>query len=303
MPADLDRMFSAMRTDSDGAPLPAPAGLRTRGDRRTRVRAVMGLIAVAVLVGGTAVGTRQLLAGPTTPVITDTPPPPSAPPKPTPSMQVSPDPAPSQIAVPQQDPTGSPVHRPGCDEVLVYPYVGPRHAGQALPRSVMLRPADLGECYVLTADRPGYPVYDSDVGPAPDVCLDRAPYPADAKRVAGRFRTFVSGPESGGFEAVTRYRDGGAAEFLDEIRARVAKCASFTGGDPPGQMEARIEARNFAGDESLLVYVGMVGTSYPSSYVGVVRQGNLVAVVELFYDLGSDRDDTLSLTRKATGRL
>lgn len=310
MSADLERMFSSMRADSDAAGLPAAIALRRRGDRRRKARTVAGLVAIALVVGGTTVGARQLLAGPITPEppITTAPPAtgspaPSTSPTGSTSPQPDPLPEPTGDAV-SPEPTGSPVRLPGCDEIIVNPYVGPGHAGEPLPASLMLRAADWGKCYVMTADRPGYPVYGPGDGPAPDVCLDGAAYHADADRVAGRFRRFLAGPESGGFGSVTRYsRPGAAAEFLDEIRSRVARCATFTPKDTPGTWQARIVGQNFTGDESLLIYVGAVGAAYPGWYIGVARKADLVVVVEPSSDLGGSRDQTTTMTRKAIARL
>jgi hypothetical protein len=309
MSGDLDRMFSSLRADSDRAQLPAPVALRTRGDRRSKARAVAGLVAVALVVGGTTFGARQLLAGPVTPPqITDTAPPTTSPfPSPSPTRSTAPRPDPS--LEPTEDavspgPTGSPVRVAGCDEIWVSPYAGPDHAGDALPDSLILRAADWGKCYVMTADRPGYPVYGPDNGPAPNVCLDGAAYPTDGDRVAGRFRHFTAGPEIGGFVSVTRYtRPGSAAEFLYEIRNRVARCATFTSPDMPGEWEARIVRQSFTGDESLLIRVGAVGTNYPGWYIGVARQGDLVVIVEPAMDLGGDLAYTALMTRKAIERL
>lgn len=307
MSADLEWMFSSLRADSDRAQVPAPLALRKRGDRRSKARTVAALVAVALVVGGTTFGARQLLAGPVTrPPIIDTAPSPTGSPSPSPtgstSPQPDPPPEPTGDAAPPE-PTGSPVRLPGCDEITVFPYVGPGHAGEALPASLMLRPADWGKCYVITGDRPGYPVYRPGEGPAPDVCLDQAAYRADAERVAGRFRSLTAGPEIGGFESVTRYRPGAAAEFLNEIRARVDRCATFTPKDTPGEWEARIVRQDFTGDESLLIRIGAVGTTYPGWYIGVARRGDLVVIVEPHADLGGNRDYTVLMTRKAVGRL
>lgn len=306
MSADLERMFSSLRTDSDGARMPAPMAVRRRGDRRRTARAVAGLVAVVLVVGGTTIGARQLLAGSVTPrpPVTGTAPPTTGSPVPSPTDSTSPDPRPEPTgATVPPEPTGSPVRLPGCDEITVFPYVGPGHAGEALPASLMLRAADWGKCYMMTADRPGYPVYGPGDGPAPDVCLDGAAYHADADRVAGRFRRFNGGPEVSGFESATRYRSGAAAEFLDEIRARVARCATFTPKDMPGTWQARIVRQDFTGDESLLIYVGEPGGNYPGWYIGVARSGDLVVVVESSADLSGSRDQTTTMTRKAVGRL
>ncbi|MDG4794870.1 hypothetical protein [Micromonospora sp. WMMD1082] len=313
MSAELERMFSSLGRDSDGVALPAPEAVRRRGDRRRRVRAVGGLLTVAVLVGGTAVGTRQLLADPVPPVppIVDSTPSPRPSPTPSPSASslapVEPTPESSRTSTSAQNASSPATSAPRCEEVADYPYPGPSHAGVALPASVMLTAAEWGRCYVMIAERPGYPVYDPEVtgGAKPNVCLDDAEYEADAARIAGRFRYFDGGPEIGGYESVARYRPDAAAEFLDEVRQRVAACATFTNQHMPGDWHAVIVERNFAGDESLLIYVGTGadGAGYPGWYLGVVRRGDLVAVVEPHSDLGGSRDFAQTMTRRAADRL
>ncbi|MBX7269900.1 hypothetical protein KIF24_30335 [Micromonospora sp. Llam7] len=311
MSADLERMFSSLGTDSDRVALPMPDMVRTRGDRRRRVRAVGGLLAVALVVGGTAVGTRQLLADPAPsipPIIDSTPSPTPSPSLSSSSAPVGASPEPTGNSETSEAPdrtTGSP--RPGCDESPPFPDTTPTHAGQALNVSLMLTGADWGRCYVVIADGPGYPVYEPGRtgGAKPNVCLDDAGYDADADRLAGRFRHFDGGPEIGGFESVTRYRPGAASDFLDEIRQRVARCATFNNERMPEEWHALIVERNFAGDESLLIYVGSgeKGAGYPGWYLGVARRGDLVAVVEPHSDLGGSRDFARRMTRRAVDRL
>jgi hypothetical protein len=286
MSADLERMLSSMRTDADSARLPTPDILRRKGDRRNLRNAVAGLVAVAVLVGGVSFGARELLAGPAGAPIA-----PAETPTATPRPPATPN-SPATPASPRDqrpDMTGSPTQvAAGCGQGRVYPYAGPAHAGQPLPTSVMLSASDWGRCYTVTADRPGYPVRDPSNldGAAPNVCLDQAPYDGtDADRVAGRFRMFGAGPEGNGFESVTRYRPGSAAAFMTEVRARVNRCATFTGRTPrdeAGDWHAKIVTANFTGDESFLIRIGTGadGATYPGWYVGVARLGDLVIVAE-----------------------
>lgn len=302
MSPDLDRMFSALRADADRAVLPAPDGLRERGNQRTRRRAIASLVAVAVLAGGVSIGARQLLAGPVAP---DPQPGQTATPSPSPSA------TPTAASISEEPyPVGSLLPMPaGCEEISVYPYDGPAPAGQVLPASVMLRAGDWGRCYAMVGDHAGYPVWERGKlpEPQPDLCLGDEPYVADADRLAGRFRQFDGGPEVSGFESVTRYRAGGAEAFLAEVRDRVARCATFTSPDQSGDATWRtqIAERDFTGDESLLIYVG-VGTaaepSYPGWWVGVARVGDLVIVVEPVADLGGSHAFTKSMTRKAVQR-
>lgn len=301
MSPDLDRMFSALRADADRAGLSGPDGLRQRGNQRTRRRAIAGLVAVAVLVGGVSIGTRQLLAGPVAPA-------------PEPGHTITPAPSPTLPPpvplVPQETyPVGSPVPMPaGCDDVTVYPYDGDAPAGKALPASMMLRASDWGKCYAMTHDLAGYAAWE----PAkhsrsfPALCRPDEQYGSAANRVAGRFRHFNAGPEVGGFTSVTRYRAGGADAYLDEVRARVAQCARYT-IEPDNQVtwRAQIAERDFTGDESLLVYVG-TGTAaepgYPGWWVGIARVGDLVIAVQPNSDLGGSRSLTKTMTRKAVQR-
>lgn len=317
MSDDFERMFSSFPTDSEGEPLSVPDASRERGDRRRRARRVVGLVAAAVLVGGTVLGTRHLLADPAPPVapIADLSPSFSA--SPVPSAGASEVPSASPSTSPQVDPPPEPTQTsatpastvssvPGCEDSVAGPYFGPDYAGEPLPASIMLDAAHWGRCYVLSADRPGYAVYEPGRGgPEPDVCLDDAPYAADANRVAGRFRHFNGGPEIHGFESATRYRPDTAAQFLDEIRQRVARCATFTSDVLPGELHARIVAQDFTGDESMVVYVGTGddGSGYPGWYIGVARAGDVVVVVWPSSDMGGERDYTMSMTRKAVDRL
>jgi hypothetical protein len=300
MSPDLDRMFSALRADTDRAGLPAPDGLRERGNQRTRRQAIAGLVAVAVLAGGVSIGARQLLAGPVAP-----------PPQPgetaTPSLTPSPTAAPT---VEETYPVGSPLPQTaGCDQLFVFPYDGPPATGRALPASVMLRAGDWGRCYAMVGDHAGYPAWERgkhQPGPPPALCLRGELYDADADRVAGRFRLFGGGPEISGYESVTQDRAGGAEAFLAEVGDRVAQCATFT---QPDQTEptwrAQIAERDFTGDESLLIYVG-TGTAaepgYPGWWVGVARVGDLVIVVQPGNDLGGSRAFAKTMTRKAVQR-
>jgi hypothetical protein len=168
----------------------------------------------------------------------------------------------------------------------------------------MLRAADFGRCFVQTADEPGYPVPDRSQGETAPLDLCRAAdYPADAKRTAGRLRTFTGGPEVSGYQTVARFRDGGAAELMSQVRARVTGCGHYTLPATPGDWRTSIVTSGFAGDESMLVYVGAgpPGT-YPGWYYGVARRGDLVTIVASTSDLSGDRARNRDLTRQAVRR-
>jgi hypothetical protein len=61
----------------------------------------------------------------------------------------------------------------------------------------------------------------------------------------------------------------------------------------------------FAGDESLLIYVGTSRTeeAYPGQLIAVVRVGDTVAVVEPWIDLGSDHDLTVRAAQRAAEKM
>jgi hypothetical protein len=300
MSTELDRALDALRARADTALLPPAADLRARGDHRRRIFVISATVAVAVLVVGIGVGASVLrtLAVPT-PAVT-----------PHPTVTAAPNPSPT-VEPPQLYPTGSPIPMPaGCDEVHSYPYQGPTRRGDVLPESIMLTAQDWGRCYALINDLGGYEVYDPEHfgAPAPDVCQNGEAYAQDAYRTAGRFRGFTAGPVTGGTESVTRYEPSHAQAFMAEIRARVAQCATFIPlENQDGEWHSKIIDSGFAGNESLLIYVGTSPTaapdSYPGWYIGVVRVGDLVAIVEPHFDLGGNRDWTRTMTKLAAGLL
>jgi hypothetical protein len=97
---DLSRLYDALGTETQYAPLPAPEALRRRGDRRTRSRAVLAVTAVAVLVAGVAVGGNELLGRDGSRVVPAPQPTPSVSPSFSPSVSPSPSPSVSPSASP-----------------------------------------------------------------------------------------------------------------------------------------------------------------------------------------------------------
>jgi hypothetical protein len=306
MSTELDRAIDALRARADAALLPPAVDLRARSDHRHRLTLAVIVAAVTVVVLGAALGASVLrptaaISPAVTPSVTATPSPTAEPTvEPTPSVDASP------------YPTGSPVHLPaGCigDDPYVLPDQGPKVAGQALPKSMMLTAANWGRCWVMLDDVGGYVLRDPDrfAEPPGDVCDLAGTYAAEAQRVAGRFRSFVAGPETGGYQAVTRYRPGQAASFMDEVRAAVQACDSYLPQGDGITYHARIVETGFAGDESLMIYTGPDSTptkdTYPASYMAVVRVGDLVTVVEPSFDLGGDRAMAKTLAQRAATRL
>jgi hypothetical protein len=299
MSTELDRAVAALQARADTGRLPAASELRARGDHRRRVRVLGATVAVAAIVAGIALGAGVLrtLAVPN-PAVTQHPTPSTGP-------TVGPEPTPTVEAYP----TGSPIPMPaGCDEVYSFPYQGPARQGGVLPESNMLTAQDWGRCYAMVNDLGGYEVYEPQFGGShPNICQNTEPYAEDEYRTAGRWRGFGAGPEIGGSEYLTQYEPGHAKAFMAEVRARVTACATFSPVEMPGEWHAKVIDTGFAGHESLLIYVGTSPTAdpngYPGWYIGVVRVGDLVAVVEPHFDLGGNRDHTLTMTKLAAGLL
>jgi hypothetical protein len=304
MSTELDRAIDALRARADGALLPPAVELRARSDHRRRLTVAACVAAVTVLVLGAALGASVLRpTAAVTPAVT-----PSVTATPGPTAE----PTPSVGSTLPPDPTGSPIHLPaGCigDDPYVMPNEGPKIAGAALPASMMLTAANWGRCWVLYHDVGGYLVRDEAraVETTPFVCEQAGPYAADEQRVAGRYRDFLAGPETGGYQTVTRYRPGQAASLMDEVRAAVQTCASYVPVGDGITYYARIIETGFAGEESLMIYTGTSPTptkdTYPASYMAVVRVGDLVTVVEPSFDLGGDRAMAKTLAQKAAAKL
>lgn len=299
MSTELDHALDRLRARADTALLPSAADLRARGDHRRRVVLVGISVAVAVLVVGIGVGAGVLrtLTAPN-PAVT-----------PHPTVTGGPHPSPTVEPTVESYPTGSPIPMPaGCDEVYSFPYQGPTRRGGVLPESNMLAAQDWGRCYAMVNDLGGYEVYEPQFGGShPNICRDTQPYAEDEYRTAGRWRGFGAGPEIGGSEYLTQYEPGHAKAFLAEVRARVTACATFSPVEMPGEWHAKVIDAGFAGHESLLIYVGTSPTadpnSYPGWYIGVVRVGDLVAIVEPHFDLGGNRGYTRTMTKLAAGLL
>ena len=290
---DLERAFDQLRGHTTTITLPPAQAVRQRGDRRRRARAAVGLLSVAVVVMVASGGAVVLLGAPRPvqpgPPVTSGPAPTTQPAPPTPvERDERPAPAPGEPAT----------FPPGCfgdpDAVRLDVNTG----GEALPPSLMLTPADLGPCYTLLADEGGY---DLDRVLSPRVCPDRA-YATAVDREAGRSRLYTMGPENQSSEIVVRYAPGRAAALMAEVRDRVAECAIHE--LPGGTGYSLILESGFAGDDSLLVYVGEnPDGGYPGLVTALIRVGDIVAFIQNGGDQGVDPERDLEVARKAVAYL
>ncbi len=308
MALDMEQALAQLRAQADTAVLPPAADLRHRGDRRRRGTALVGIVALILLAGSSTVGSVMLLGsgptvGPGAPPLTTPVPPPTSKPTTDPSV------APPDSGQPGATPGATIPVPAGCQgDFHFVDYNWPPHTGEFLNPSVMLEASDWGYCYVMTEDIGGYEVYGQpgSESPRPDVCRDAAPYDADAHRVGGYSRAWAGEPQISGAEAVTRYEPGYAERFLDEIILRVAGCAVHANQPEPGHVwGARVVDSGFAGDESILIYVGTSRTelAYPGQLKAVVRVGDTVAVIEPYLELGHDYELTMRLAQRAATKL
>ena len=84
-------------------------------------------------------------------------------------------------------------------------------------------------------------------------------------------------------EVLTLYHPGGAAQYMSELTAAVATCATNTG------TTRTVAAKSFAGDDSILIFTTFMGggsgqTPVPtpsSSYRAVIRADDVVMVLEV----------------------
>ena len=288
---DLERAFDQLRGHTTTIALPPPQAVRQRSDRRRRARAAVGLLSVAVVVMVASGGAVVLLGAP-------------RPVQPGPSVTSGPTPSPTESApspraeAPAPAPGEPATFPPGCFSDPDAVGLSVETDGAALPASLTLTAADLGPCYTLLADEDGY---DLDRALHPHVCPDR-PYATAVDREAGRTRIFTMGPETISEEIVIQYAPGRAAAFMAEVRDRVAECATHQ--LPGGTGYSLILDSGFAGDESLLVYVG---TNPAGGYAGLVtaliRVGDIVAFIQNGGDQGVDPDRDLDVARKAVAYL
>jgi len=288
---DLERTYAELAREADGVILPPPTHLRHRGDRRTRVRLVTGMFAVALVVGVGTLGVGWALrAGPSGPGVvpgsTNT------------SFTVSstaqstaPSTAPSTGGLPSTPPMSS------ASTASVLP--------AAIPTSAFLQKADLrsrGEAMTQTP-----PVLPPLCGArhATDSLIDKRRTMAPDYREPG---VAMEGTPNGFIaQTITRYRSDGATRYLDEVRAAVEAC-------PTQQIEGhtyrqRLVSGASFGDESIIIEIRFPAMSYVDSkplgfdrvqFVPVIRVDDLVTVLHDYAWEGDSRAPRSTMERFAS---
>ncbi|WKU08275.1 hypothetical protein [Micromonospora sp. HUAS LYJ1] len=309
MSRELHRFYRSLAQDTDPGGLVPPALVRRYADRRARLRAAAGVLAVAALVGGTAAGTRFVsTAAPSTPAGPPSSPSTSAVAVPAPAVS----PAATMTSVPTASaPTGSASRSPART-------VGPTvtsPAGRpptAIPDAAFFTLAAAND----TGMRPTFTT-----GPAlPQLC---GAHPGDAgvvqrrgRALAFRYADTPKGyvPDGSYRHTITLYRAGRAEDVLDELRAAVRDCPVQQSSDTPGVTSRyRLLGGGGYGDESVLFelrrsYSEGAGDPAGEDEIRLVRAIRLGDVVTVLWEQGwegtsSDRSQVDADSRRAVDAL
>jgi hypothetical protein len=251
VPTNTDKFHRDIEDAVSGVRLADAAAVRRLGDRRTRRQVLGAGLAVAAVLAGAAFGLPAVRDGDR--------PQPGAPTTAPPTVTPTP-PTPPPAPVPGEMPD--------------------------IPDAAMLRAEDLGGGDPPPAESVFWPHLQP-----PKPCAG-APSASDRLRETQRAITDMTGsgetPERPTvfLEYVARYRPGGAAQYLAELRDAIGRCPGAVGNG-----NGRWTATNakLGGDDSLLIRLtrnvpGLGGqTARQTVYVAVARLGNAVVVVA---DLG-----------------
>lgn len=273
MSRELSGLYRALAADADDRPLPAPDRLRRRADRRAHRRAALGALTVAVLVGGTAAGTRLVLAA-------GTPGPPAASPDPG-SPSPSP-PAPGRSSTP---PSSSPARSPDAPSGSAA--AGAGASPTRIPDRAFFALAAANDAGTGSTFGPG-PVFPALCGATPG---ESGIVTRRVRTLAFKLATTPQGyvPDGSYKHSISVYRPGRADDALAELRRAVRDCPTRPGtGDTAGLTSTqRLLPDRGYGDESVLFEVRRPATDYEGApdvrevvrLVRAVRVGNVVTVL------------------------
>jgi hypothetical protein len=264
MSDQLARFFAAAAERADAVPLAGAAAARRTGTRRRRARLATLAVVCALIVAAIPVGVHELTAHRRfVPAVPSTSAPTTAPPSTTPSAPTSADATPTGEALPPDPCSFQPAQ---C-----YPPVRQWHE-ERLP---------------APCTQPSHP---SDALIVQRRSESRSSYYDLAKQGTTMYSV-----------TLTRYRTGGAAKYLAEVRTELARCRTVARTSDFNNAEVTLTYRSVStgigGDESLLAsrsyrYVSETQPrlSNPTYPIAVVRIGDVVAVV---YDYGWEGSPSL----------
>ncbi|MFF5179451.1 hypothetical protein ACFY2Q_15645 [Micromonospora sp. NPDC000316] len=242
MSAEISDLYRSLTAVADGVEVTRPELVRRRADRRARVRLASTAVAVAVLLGGVAVGGRLALSA-------DGPaplPPPAGTPGPLPTGS-TPRPSPSvsqTLSASSTPPSSTPSGTPSA-------------TGAATPRPPTSIP-DRAFFKLAAANDRGLESWTKSAM-LPALC--GASYPSDSAVVQRRGRALAyklpqSPPEyvpDGSYRhTITIYRTGRADDALRELRQAVRDCPTQKLSNGTRTWQQRLLASGEYGDESVL---------------------------------------------------
>ncbi|MBQ0991976.1 hypothetical protein [Micromonospora sp. H61] len=281
MSVELSALYRSLSTVADGYELTHPESLRRFADRRARARVAGSTLAVALLVGGVAVGGRLAYpADGAAPL-----PPPADTPGPLPTGATA-TPLPSTTPTPASTPSSPPPSRTTPSGTPSQPATGP--AAPRPPTSIPDR-----AFFVLAApNRTG--LESSGEGPAlPTLCGTRLPSDSAMVQRRGRYLAYKlpetpTGhvPDGSYRHTITIYRAGRADDALRELRQAVRGCPDQKLSDDNRTWRQRLLASGAYGDGSVLFEMrapmpdgmGEPGTE-EVRLVRAVRVGDVVTVL------------------------
>ncbi|MEU4479869.1 hypothetical protein AB0F68_17700 [Micromonospora sp. NPDC023966] len=276
MSRELNRLYRALAADTDERVLPAPDRLRRLADRRARHRAAFGALTVAVLVAGTAAGTRWVLAaapeadpGPPATTGSPSPSPTATPPSPLPSPTTPP----PLVRTPDAPPKTS--ARP------------PAASPTSIPDRAFFTLAAANDAGTGNAFVPG-PVLPALCGATPG---EAGIVARRARSLAFKLSATPEGyiPDGSYRHSITVYRPGRADDALAELRQAVRDCPTQPGAEGGEGLTStqRLLPDAGYGDESVLFEVRRPAADHEGGptvtevvrLVRAVRIGDVVTVL------------------------
>ncbi|MFI6238155.1 hypothetical protein ACIBD9_31720 [Micromonospora sp. NPDC050784] len=278
MSVELSDLYRSLSTVADGHELTHPESLRRFADRRARVRVAGSTLAVALLVGGVAVGGRLAY------------PPDGSAPLPPPAD--TPGPVPTGATVPSP-PSTTPPSAPSSPPSRTTPSGTPSQpvSGPAAPRPPTSIP-DRAFFVLAAPNRTG--LESSGEGPAlPTLCGTRLSSDSAVVQRRGRYLAYKLAetptghvPDGSYRHTITIYRAGRADDALRELRQAVRGCPDQRLPDDSRRWRQRLLTPEAYGDESVLFEMRAPmpdGMGEPGSeevrLVRAVRIGDVVTVL------------------------
>jgi hypothetical protein len=283
MSVELSDLYRSLGTVADGHELTHPESLRRFADRRARARIAGSTLAVALLVGGVAVGGRLAYpADGSAPL-----PPPADTPGPVPTGATPrPSPSPTPSTPPPSTPPASPPARANPTGTPSQPATG-----TAAPRPPTSIP-DRAFFVLAASNRTG--LESRAEGPAlPALCGTRLASDSAMVQRRGRYLAYKRSetptgnvPDGSYRHTITIYRAGRADDALRELRQAVRGCPDQKLPDDGRTWRQRLLTSGAYGDESVLFEMrapmpdgmGVPGTE-EVRLIRAVRLGDVVTVL------------------------